>query len=234
VLSIRYKPFWYPRVLGLFAPLFALVMAAAIISTALPASVHASGPHVHGTATLEIAIDDAVVHVNLSSPLDNLLGFEHAPRNEKERQAVRSMASKLHQVDNVLVFTPQAQCRLESARLESSLLSSELLISSFDKGKADGAEADKQGALETRPQTRVHARSSATAPQVASPGEHHDEHAELEGTWSFRCATPGALAGADVRLFDAFPGLRRLDVAIAGPKGQRSAKLSPASRQLKW
>ncbi|HET7061340.1 MAG TPA: DUF2796 domain-containing protein [Nitrosospira sp.] len=209
-------------------------MTAAIICTALPASVHASGPHVHGTATLEIAIDDAVVHVNLSSPLDSLLGFEHAPRNEKERQAVRSMASKLHQVDNVLVFTPQAQCRLESAKLESSLLSSELLMSSFDKGKADGADAAKQGTPQIRPQTRLPVLSSATASQAASADEHHDEHAELEGTWSFRCATPGALAGAEVRLFHAFPGLRRLDVAIAGPKGQRSAKLSPASRQLKW
>lgn len=233
MLNICHKLFSYARLPDLFAPVLALVMAAAIIFTALPASVYASGPHVHGTATLEIAIDDTAVHVNLSSPLDNLLGFEHAPRNEKERQAVRSMASKLHQVDNILVFTPQAQCRLESTKLESSLLSPELLVSSFDKGKADGAEADRQGKLE-RPQTRLPARSSATTPQAASPGGHHDEHAELEGTWSFRCATSGTLAGAEVRLFGAFPGLRRLDVAIAGPRGQRSAKLSPASRQLKW
>ena len=53
-----------------------------------------------------------MVQINLNSPLDNLLGFERAPRNEKERQTVRTVASKLHQADNLFIFTPAAQCRL--------------------------------------------------------------------------------------------------------------------------
>ena len=59
-------------------------------------------------------------------------------------------------------------------------------------------------------------------------------HAELEATWRFRCAQPQALQGVDVRLFQMFPGLRRLDAAVAGPKGQSSSKLSPESTRLKW
>ncbi|KIO48113.1 DUF2796 domain-containing protein [Nitrosospira sp. NpAV] len=191
-------------------------MLIAIIVSGLPVWAHEPGAHVHGRAALEIAIDGAVAQVNLNSPLDNLLGFEHAPRNEKERQAIKAMASKLNEASSLFVFTPAAQCRLESADLNSPVLSADLLPPASGSGKS----ADKNsGASEFSPPA-----SSAAV----------DAHAELDATWQFQCAKPQALQGVDVQLFRMFPGLRRLDVAIAGPKGQSSTKLSPESTRLKW
>jgi hypothetical protein len=190
------------------------------IELALPAWAYGAGPHVHGVATLEIAVDGSAVQVNLNSPLDNLLGFEHMPRNEKERQAIKTMASKLRQAGSLFIFTPAAQCRLESTRLESPLLPSELLMA-HDKG--DKSKSDKS-----------QVPSPAPSAPATSSNTHADDHAELEATWNFRCATPQALQELDVRLFDTFPGLRRLDAMIAGPQGQSGAKLSPASTRLKW
>lgn len=194
--------------------------AIVVIELALPARAYGAGPHVHGVATLEIAVDGSAVQVNLSSPLDNLLGFERAPRNEKERQAIKTTASKLRQADNLFIFTPAAQCRLDSTRLESPLLPSELLMA-HDKG--DKSKSDKSQVPSPTPS------ASAT-----SSNTHADDHAELEATWNFLCATPQALHGLDVRLFDTFPGLRRLNAMIAGPQVQSGAKLSPASTLLKW
>ncbi len=202
------------------------------IELAVPARAHGAGSHVHGRATLEIAIDGAAVQVNLNSPLDNLLGFEHAPRNEKERQAVRTMALKLRQADNLLIFTPAAQCRLKSARLESLLLPSELLMSD-SSSRGDHDKGDKSPIPSPAPSGST-ASSRSTPSQTAPFNEHTDDHAELEATWNFRCALPQALQGLDVRLFQAFPGLRRVDAAMAGPKGQSSMRLSPASTRLKW
>lgn len=182
-------------------------MAAMISLGVMPvAKAHEPGAHVHGLATLEVAIDGAAVQISLDSPLDNLLGFERGPRNEKERQSVKAMALKLHQADALFVFTPAAQCRLESARLESSVLAPGLLASASDSGK-----------------------SSDTAKAGTS-----DVHAELAATWRFQCAAPQALQGVDVRLFQKFSSLKRIDAAVAGPKGQSSAKLSPKSTRLKW
>ena len=48
------------------------------IELALSTWAYGAGPHVHGVANLEIAIDDAAVQINLNSPLDSLLGFERA------------------------------------------------------------------------------------------------------------------------------------------------------------
>lgn len=215
------------------------------IELALPSWAYGAGPHVHGSATLEIAIDDAAVQINLNSPLDSLLGFERAPRNQKERQVARIMASKLHQADSLFIFTPAAECRLESARLESPLLSPELLISGSRSGNSsasfnqnDKPKGDKRGGDKAPPPS--HAPSVATVSSQPAPlhpalsAEHPNEHAELEAAWNFRCAVPQALQGLDVQLFHAFPGLRRLDAAIVGPKGQSSVKLTPASTRLKW
>ena len=182
-------------------------MAAMISLGVMPvAKAHEPGAHVHGLATLEVAIDGAAVQINLDSPLDNLLGFERAPRNEKERQSVKAMALKLHQADTLFVFTPAAQCRLESARLESSVLAPSLLASVASPDKND------------------------TLPQA----DASDVHAELAATWRFQCAAPQALQEVDVRLFQKFSSLKRIDAAVAGPEGQSSAKLSPKSTRLKW
>ena len=178
-----------------------------------------------------------MVQINLNSPLDNLLGFERAPRNEKERQTVRTVASKLHQADNLFIFTPAAQCRLGAVRLESPLLPSELLMprSSSGSDKSKGAKYDKDDKSSASSPLPRGSTSSASMPSVTAPvGEHTEDHAELEATWNFRCAAPQALHDIDVRLFDIFPGLRRLDTMIVGPRGQSGAKLSPASTRLKW
>jgi Protein of unknown function (DUF2796) len=172
---------------------------------------HEPGTHIHGRAVLEIAIDGAAVQINLNSPLDNLLGFERAPRNEKERRAVKAMALKFNQPDSLFVFTPAAQCRVASINLASPVLAPDLLAPASDSGKSGDEDTAKNGGT---------IKTST--------------HAELEATWHFRCTVPQALQGLDVRLFQLFSGLQRLDAAVAGPKGQTSAKLSPESTRLKW
>lgn len=185
----------------------AAVMAVMLLLGVMPlAGAHQPGAHVHGLATLEVAIDGAAVQIGLDSPLDNLLGFERAPRNEKERQAVRAMALKLHQAATLFIFTPAAQCRLESAGLESAVFAPSLLAPAAGSGKG----------------------SDTAKPDAA------DVHAELTATWHFQCAAPQALQGVEVRLFQQFSGLKRIDAAVVGPKGQSSAKLSPKSPRLKW
>ncbi len=184
------------------------VMLAVLISLEFVslAKAHEPGAHVHGLAILEIIVDGATVQINLDSPLDNLLGFERAPGNEKERQAVKVMVLKFHQTDALFALTPAAQCRLESTRLESPVLAPGLLLPVLGSGK------------------------SAMPP----PADLVGAHAGLEATWHFQCAAPQALQGLEVRLFQVFPGIKRINAAVAGPQGQSGAKLSPKSTRLKW
>jgi hypothetical protein len=214
-----------------------LLAASMTIGFAAPALAQSPGTHVHGQAVLEAAVNGETVQLNLYSPLDNLLGFEHSPRTKEERRAVQAMAAKLHQAETLFVFTPSG-CRLESANLQSTALSPELLTAVPPSGKNQGATTGGRGGEVSKPVSSSSPPSRAPHADEAHGAheahESHGAHAELEAAWVFRCSAPEALQELDVGLFRAFPGLRRLDVALAGPRKQSSARLTPQSTRLRW
>ena len=178
-----------------YAFLFVLALA--------KASAYAAGAHEHGAATLHVAIDGDRLQLELSSPLDNLVGFERAPRNDTVNAAVRRMAERLREPERLFVTTPDARCTRASVELASPVLDPALL------GNA--------------------AKSRAPAKSAGGGG-----HASLEASFAFRCEQPAKLSGLDVKLFEAFPHLKRLDVQVAGAKKQSSGKLTPRNPRLSW
>jgi len=161
--------------------------AAALASTAF---AHEPGAHVHGVAKLQVAIDGGTLTLSLESPLDNLLGFEHLPKNEQQRAAVRAMAATLKQPAVLFVATPAAQCQVAAVTL--------------------------------------------TSPVLETQAKNADGHSDLDGDFVFRCAQPAALRDIEVKLFAAFPHLQRLDVELAGPRGQTAARLTAKAPRLSW
>jgi hypothetical protein len=81
-------------------------------------NTQALNAHVHGTATLQVAVDAKVLTINFSSPLDNLLGFEHKPRNETEAKQVQNMINQFYK-PTIFLPTKAAQCKLKTVNLES-------------------------------------------------------------------------------------------------------------------
>ena len=165
------------------------------------ACAHAAGPHEHGAATLHIAVEGDRLQLELRSPLENLVGFERAPRNDRERAAVKRMAERLREPERLFVPTAEARCTRASVELESAVLDSVLLGG----------------------QTRA-------APAQAAGGGH----ASLDATIAFRCDSPRELKGIEVKAFEAFPGLKRIDVQVAGTRKQAGAKLTPRSPRVTW
>lgn len=153
----------------------------------------AADAHVHGMATLQIAVDGKTLQLNLESPLDSLLGFEHMPRTEQQKTAVKEMENRLRQADRLFQANSAALCTLKSVALDSPVLG-----------------ADKHH------------------------GHKHDDHADLDGEFIFTCAKPRELRGLEVRLFDAFPRLRKLKTEAATPRGQKAATLTSKQRRIGW
>jgi hypothetical protein len=114
---------------------------AMLIGNLSTASAHELGAHVHGIATLQVAVDEKTVTLDFSSPLDNLLGFEHLPRDDKQKAAVKSMAESLNKAELLFIPTTDAQCTLQSVKLDSLVLNSK---STQDKEEA-GGHADLDG-----------------------------------------------------------------------------------------
>jgi hypothetical protein len=102
----------------------AIQVAVIALAAQLPlaASSHEPKAHSHGKATLDVAVEPQRLSVQLSSPLDNLLGFERAPRSDVERRLTDAAVAKLRAAGEVFKIDPAAQCTLANVDLSSAAL----------------------------------------------------------------------------------------------------------------
>lgn len=82
-------------------------------------SLHA---HVHGQAQLQLAIDESQAVLSFSSPLDNFLGFERAPKDEAEREKVKQLLLQLQNPLLWIELSPAAQCQTGQIELDSPVI----------------------------------------------------------------------------------------------------------------
>lgn len=71
-------------------------------------------------------------------------------------------------------------------------------------------------------------------PKPAGKPDAHEEHGDLDVVFRFTCVQPAKLTGVEVRLFEAFPKMRRIDAQVVSGKGQKAMRLSSKMRFLSW
>ena len=62
------------------------------------------GAHVHGEAELLMAIEGQNIEMHLLSPAANVLGFEHAPVTEEQREQLHRVEALLSDADSLFDF----------------------------------------------------------------------------------------------------------------------------------
>lgn len=163
----------------------------------------AGKPHQHGVAQLDVVVEPTRVTLELDTPLDNLLGFERAPRTDAERAMVDKVLARLRAADGLFRIDSAAGCTLGKVSLVSSVLGL----------AAPGANA-----------------AQATQAAEAAKGAKGD-HAELNGHFEFNCKAGQRASFVEVGLFDAFAPMKRVELQLVLPRGQMKASLArPATR----
>jgi hypothetical protein len=117
-----------------------LVPLALALLLAAPLATLAQGhAHVHGVAKMDIAVDAKKITVSFQTPLDNLVGFERAPRTDTERQRADQAVARLRAGDEMFKFDPAAGCKMAGVELTSAVLK---------LGQAEAAPKDGHAELE--------------------------------------------------------------------------------------
>jgi hypothetical protein len=78
---------------------------------------HQHAAHTHGSATLNVVIEESTLTMVLESPAMNIVGFERTPRNEAEWKKVAAAADILERGADLMQINPQAGCNLQQARV---------------------------------------------------------------------------------------------------------------------
>ncbi len=105
-----------------------ILVAALIAPLIAPATdAVAQRTHEHGAARLDVSVDAQTLTIRLESPLDNLVGFESAPKSEQQRTTVRRMAERFHRPQDLFQPTAAAACTPGSVSLASLAIPAALL-----------------------------------------------------------------------------------------------------------
>lgn len=180
-----------------------VTLLALAIGAAGPAAAHRA--HEHGVASLDVAIDGNTVSIAIDAPLDGFVGFERAPRTEAERRRAAQVLAQLRQPETLFAADAAAGCAPVAAETQ---VRAPVLEPAAAPGKAGAASA------------------------AGTAGTAGGDHADLEAAYVFRCTQPDALRALELRLFEVFARLQRIDVQIASGQGQAKQTLRRPQRSL--
>ncbi|HHX06485.1 MAG TPA: DUF2796 domain-containing protein, partial [Pseudomonas sp.] len=167
---------------------------------------HSLEAHVHGIGTLNIALENQLLELQLESPAMNIIGFEYQPTTEADIQSVKAAQNTLSNAAELFAFSPAAQCRLTSVSIENALL------------KGSGAH------------DHDHDHESQPAAEIA---EH--QHNDISAHYQYHCATPAQLNSIDLAgLFKLFTQTEKIQVQLIVGDHQQGAELSAKNTSLSW
>lgn len=102
-----------------------LVLWMTCLSFAAAPAWSAGKAHEHGALKLDVAIEGNKLTIAMEAPLDNLLGFERAPRTDAERKAAAEVLARLrspNQGKALFSADASAQCTLSKADVQAPVL----------------------------------------------------------------------------------------------------------------
>ena len=192
-----------------------MLSAVALVPAFLASSVLAENhehrehdAHAHGHGTLDIVVEGATAIIELRMPGVNVVGFEHAPKDDAEHEAVRRALEPLRDGVSVFVLAPEANCVMEQAAADISAVAHE------DHHDEDHHDDGQHAADE-------HAEHEANS------GE--EEHSELRATYQFRCGAPERLDRIETRLLEHLHDVEEIDVRVVTPTAQLATELHEGS-----
>ncbi len=184
-----------------------LVMACSSAS-ALAQEHRQHGAHEHGGGQLNVALEKNTLMVDLSLPAMNVVGFEHAAKNQHEKDQLEHAETLLKDGVRLLQPSPAGQCELLSVTIESKLLDHE-----HDGMESDHAEEHEKDGMEA---------------DHADEHEHHadEEHADFDVSYEFDCKQADRLEQLALSLFRQFPGTQHLEAQVITATLQTGTELS--------
>ena len=193
---------------------------------------YAAEGHQHGVAELNLVAQLPEVMVELVTPAANLVGFEHRPQNEQQRQRVEQAKQQLLQPAIELLGGPSCQLVSQTAdwgELEQRGAHKE---HDDDHHEAHHKEHDDD---HHEAHHKEHDDDHHEAHHKEHDEHHHDtedSHQDVTLSWQYRCDDGQTLSGVRVDLFDAFPAMEKLRVQWVDGQGQHTGTLQTGQRVL--
>lgn len=158
--------------------------------------------HTHGEGKLTVVFERGHLLLALETPAANVMGFEHAPQDESEREIYANALATLKAPEKLFELTPS--CRLSRTDVKIPEVGHE--------------HSDDESVHEDGDDHEGHEG-------------HEGQHMDFDATYDWQCADQRQIKMA-VKLFDVFPGFKKITAEWIAFNRQSSATLDASRSTL--
>lgn len=168
--------------------------------------------HLHGVSTLELAVENGVVEMNLLSPGMDIVGFEYAAQSDADKDKVEAAIRTLLVPENLVTLPKAAECRLTE------------VLAHLHAGDHDHEEEHDDD--------HDHAEGEDHADDGDHDHEEGAEHNEFHVRYIYACAHPEELTTVGFPFFDRFEHAQEIEAQFVTDAGAGSVEISRDSAEL--
>lgn len=183
------------------------------IACSAPAIAQQSA-HVHGFASINLAIDDEELEIEFISPAESIVGFEYEPSSTAERKAVTDAIALLRDPAKLFVLPASAGCELHEVEAERHAEGEHDEHAEHDADEHD--EHDEHDEDDEDEHAEHDEHGDEQAHEDSGAGE---SHSEFHAHYHFGCKNT-AIETIDLRLFETWPRIEEVRVQALTPRGQ--------------
>ncbi|EJL6954666.1 DUF2796 domain-containing protein [Vibrio cholerae] len=189
--------------------------------------------HVHGQVELNIAQDGHDLLLEITAPGADVVGFEHAPQDDAQKQALEKALETLHHPEKLFALSDKAQCEKREVLIKHTLGGKEYQHS-HAYGEGEGEEHEHQHG-EGEHDHKAHDHKDHDHKGHDHEGHDHDEHqhGSFTAQYQFHCDAVDQLKQIDTQWFQYFPSTEKIQANVLTEKQQSALQLNAKQTLIK-
>ena len=191
-----------------------LVLVFIFVSFDILAQVRHKDSHEHGAANLKIALEGEKIQVEFEVPSESLIGFEHFPKSQSNRENFRNAIKILSIPSKLFSISREGECLLVGMNISQSLFSNE----------------EEHGHDESEDE---HGKDESEDEHGHDQSEKSEIHSEFKSNYSWNCQHLDEIDSIGTQLMTVFPKIEEIRVNWISNNGQGSLELESKEDRIK-
>ena len=203
--------------------IFILSVCLSISFNVLAEASRQKDSHEHGAANLKIALEGEKIQVEFEVPSESLIGFEHFPKSESNRENFSNAIKILSDPSRLFAMSREGECLLVGMNISQSLFSNE------EEHGHDDSE-DEHGKDESEEE---HGHDDSEDEYGHDQSEKSEIHSEFKSNYSWNCQHLDKIDSIGTKLLTVFPKIEEIRVNWISNNGQGSLELESKEDRIK-
>ena len=223
----------------------ALVIGLSLTATANAEEYRQHEAHVHGHVEFNIAQDGKDLLIEITSPGADVVGFEHAPENAEQENALNNAIAALKDTNKLFAINQQAKCVIEDVHVAHTL--GEESHEGHDHHDHEGHDHDKHDHEGHDHDKHDHEKHKDHDHDEHAHDDHHDHdghehheghdhehggHGEFTVEYRYHCDSVADLNSIDTTWFKQFPATESISVNLFTDTTQSATNLSKDNAKI--